>query len=155
MWESLAQKEATSVLEHYCGVHDVHCTPGEQIIAAVKRSLNRYGLAQTARYICNAVRRAANYASENGHNRYRAFTFIYGNLNFWIDDPRARTYNAPPFNRTEYLLSEPKSVTTFSRFFLERNGISYFSHPISMRSLVDQAGTESGELSGENNLNND
>jgi len=155
MWESLAKEEALSVLEHYCGAHDVHCNPGEQTIAAVKRSLNRYGLAQTARYICNAVRRAASYAAENGHNRYRAFSFIYGNLNFWIDDPRARTYNAPPFNRTEYLLSEPKSVSAFSRFFLERNAISYFSDPISMRSLVYQASIESSELSGENNLNND
>jgi len=155
MWESLAKEEALSVLEHYCGVHDVHCTPGEQTIAAVKRSLSRYGLAQTARYICNAVRRAATYAAENGHNRYRAFSFIYGNLNFWIDDPRARNYNAPPFNRTEYLLCEPKSVTAFSRFFLERNGISYFSDPISMCSLVDQANIESSDLPGENILNND
>ncbi len=139
VWESLAQEEALNVLEHYCRAHDIHCSPSDQTIAAIKRSLNRYGLAQTARYVCKAVRRAASYASENNYNRYRAFTLIYGNLNFWIDDPRARNYNAPPFNRTENLLSEPISVSVFSRFFLERNEISYFSDPISMRSLVKQA----------------
>jgi hypothetical protein len=137
-WESLAQKEAIGVLEHYCGVHDIYCTPGEHTIAALKRSLNRYGLAQTARYIYYAVRNARNYSSENGFDRHRAFTFIYGNLNFWIEDSRARTYNAPPFSRRENVLAEPEDVSIFSRFFLEQNGISYFTDPISMTSILSE-----------------
>lgn len=135
-WESLAQKEAIGVLEHYCNVHDIYCTPGEHTIAAITRSLSRYGLAQTARYIYSAVWNARKYSSDNGLNRYRAFTFIYRNLNFWIEDPRARTYTAPPFSRSENVLSEPKDVSIFSRFFLERNSISYFTDPISMDSIL-------------------
>jgi hypothetical protein len=131
VWESLALKEAIGVLEYYCDIHNICCTPGENTTAAIKRSLSRYGLAQTSRYIYNAVRNARTYSSENGFNRYRAFTFIYRNLNFWIEDPRARSYNAPPFNRSENVLCESEDVAIFSRFFLEPNNIFYFTESIS------------------------
>lgn len=136
IWESLAQEEALSVLEYYCHAHDINYSPGAQTIEAIKRSLNRYGLALTARYIYHSVWRARKYASENNFNRFRAFSFIYGNLNFWIEDPRARTYKADPFRRTEKLLAESDTVAVFSSFFLERNGISYFTDSISMVSIL-------------------
>ena len=135
VWETFTLKEATGVLEHYCDIHDIHCTPGENTVAAIKRSLKRYGLAQTARYIYHAVWNARKYSSENNFNRFRAFTFIYGSLNFWIEDPRARTYNAPAFTRKEDTLSEPEDVAIFSRFFLEQNDINYFTDPVSIASL--------------------
>lgn len=136
IWESLAFNEALNVLEYYCEVYDIHYTEDDIIISEIKRSLTKYGLAQTARYIYNAVKRARNYATESGQSRYRAFTFIYRNLNFWVEDPRARTYHAPPFNRSEHVLAEPKDVEIFSRFFLEKNGICYFSDPLIMASVV-------------------
>lgn len=135
-WETFTLKEAIGVLEHYCDIHDIHCTPGENTVTAIKRSLNRYGLAQTARYIYSAVWNARRYSSENNFNKFKAFNFIYGNLNFWIEDPRARTYNAPPFSRREDTLSEPEDVAIFSRFFLEQNGINYFTDPVSIASLL-------------------
>ncbi len=135
-WETFTLKEAVGVLEHYCYVHDIQCTPGDNTISAIKLSLKRYGLAQTARYIYHAVWNARKYSSENNFNRFRAFTFIYGSLNFWIEDPRARTYNAPPFTRKEDTLSEPEDVAIFSRFFLEQNDISYFTDPVSIMSLL-------------------
>ena len=135
-WETFTLKEAVGVLEHYCEVHNIHCTPGENTISAIKLSLKRYGLAQTSRYIYHSVWNARRYSSENGFNKFRAFTFIYGNLNFWIDDPRARTYKAPPFSRRENTLSEPDEVAIFSRFFLEQNEINYFTDPVSMASLL-------------------
>ena len=76
VWESLAMDEALSVLEHYCRVHDIYCNPGDQTTEAIRRSLNRYGLAQTARYIYNAVWRARKYASENGHNNFLSLIHI-------------------------------------------------------------------------------
>lgn len=135
-WEIFTLKEAVGVLEYYCNVHDIHCTPGENTISAIKLSLKRYGLAQTARYIYHSVWNARKYSSKNNFNRFRAFTFIYGSLNFWIEDPRARTYNAPPFSRRENTLSEPEDVAIFSRFFLEQNDINYFTDPVSIASLL-------------------
>ncbi len=136
VWETFTLKEAISVLEHYCDVHDIHCTPGENTVSAIKRSLNRYGLAQTAKYIYQAVWRARKYATENNLNKFRAFNLIYGSLNFWIEDPRARTYNAPPFSRSENILSEPEEVSVFSRYFLEQNDINYFTDPVSIALLL-------------------
>lgn len=134
LWESLAESEAIGVLQHYCDVHDICCTPGEQTRTAIKRSLTRYGLALTARYIYNAVWNARKYSSEKGFDRHRAFTFIYGNLNFWIEDPRAREYSAPPFSRTEQVLSEPSNVSIFAQYFMEPNSVNYFTDPVSLAS---------------------
>jgi hypothetical protein len=141
-WEVFALEEAVSVLEHYCDVHDINCFGGEHMITSIKRSLNLYGLAQTARYINNAVWNSRKYSSEQGVDRNTAYKFIYGNLNFWIDDSRARTYNAPPFRRAENVLCEPEDVSTFATLFLEQNGISYFTDPISMDSILGRGGDD-------------
>ena len=135
IWEGLAINETLSVLEFYCQKHGVCYCPGELTLAAIQRSLNRFGLAQTSRYVCNSVRRAKTVASETGASPRKAFNFIYGNLNFWLDDERARTYNAPPFLRMDGVLSEPILVTIFAHVFLEANGINYFRDPISISSM--------------------
>jgi hypothetical protein len=136
LWEFFAEDEAFGVLEHYCGVHNIYCVSDEKIRAVIIRSLSRYGLALTARYIYSAVWNARKYASEKGYDRYRAFSLIYRNMNFWIEDPRAREYNAPPLIRSEQVLIEPKKVTIFSRLFMEQIGVSYFSDPVAFDSLI-------------------
>ena len=138
LWENLAHQEAVGVLEYYCDVHDIYYQHEDKIHSAIRRSLKRYGLAQTARYIYNAVWNARKYSSEQSYNKYRAFTFIYGNLNFWVEDERAQAYNAQPFVRTDKLLSEPASASVFSRFFLEPHGINYFSDTVSIDSLSNK-----------------
>lgn len=131
-WEELTLEEALGVMEHYCLVYDMTFSPGKDTTAAVKRLLKRFGLAQTCRYILNSVRRAHNKAAEKGYAKYRAFNLIYGNLCFWLDDERARTYNAPPFGRDEKVLAEPESASFFMDFFLEDYEIRYFTDPVSI-----------------------
>ncbi|UZE97623.1 hypothetical protein [Alkalimarinus alittae] len=136
VWGELALQEALNLLMHYCEVFKLTYRPGEQTISSIKRSLNRYGLAQTARYIYNAVKRAHTYGLEKNFDRTRSFNLIYGNLNFWIDDERARTWNAPPFNRGEQVLTEPKSSIIFSHSFLEPHGLDFFCSPINVITIA-------------------
>ncbi|WP_299977105.1 hypothetical protein [uncultured Pseudoteredinibacter sp.] len=135
LWMDLALYEALRVMEYYCNEYSIPYGAGEKTISSVRKSLRVYGLAQTARYICNAVRFANRCRIEKHLNGRQAFNRIYSSLNFWIDDDRARGYNAPPFVRRDGVLSEPKSVIVFSSSFLELNDIDYFKTPITMREL--------------------
>jgi len=130
VWQNLALDESFNILEHYCEVHGLYYRPGEKTTNAIKKSLRKYGLALTARYIYNAVWYSKKQANESGYGNLRAFNQIYGNLVFWIDDPRARTYTAYPFTRKDGVFSEPPSVSVFSEFFLEPNGIDYLNTAI-------------------------
>ena len=135
IWEGLAIEESLAVLKHYCSKQELQCESSEKLISSIQRSLNRYGLAQTCRYICNSVRRSAVFIREQGIHQLEERNSIYRNLNFWVDDDRARTYQAPPFIRMEGVLSEPMPVMIFSHTFLEPYSIDYFTHPICLDSL--------------------
>jgi len=130
VWQNLALDESFNILEYYCEVHGLYYRPGEKTTNAIKKSLRKYGLALTARYIYNSVWYSKKQANESGYGNLRAFNQVYGNLIFWIDDPRARTYTAHPFTRKDGVFSEPPSVSVFSEFFLEPNGIDYLNTAI-------------------------
>ena len=130
LWGELALLEALGCLQHYCEVYKLAYTPGQKTMSSIKRSLTRYGLAQTARYIYNAVKLSHSYGLEQGYDRKRTFNLIYGNLNFLIDDERVRTWNLKPFNRSERVLSEPLETIVFSHSFLEPHGIDFLTSPI-------------------------
>jgi len=130
LWADLALDEALTVLKHYCDVFRLSYRPGEQTISSIRKSLSKYGLAQTARYIYNSVKYAHTTCLEKNYDSRRSFNLIYGNLNFWIDDERARTWNAPAFNRGAEVLCEPQSSIAFSHSFLDIHGIDYFKDPI-------------------------
>ena len=117
---------------YYCQIPDIAYKPGDKTNQAIRRSLSKFGLAQTARFIYNSVWYSRKQANEAGYNNHRAFNQIYGNLNFWVDDSRARTYTAYPFVRKDGVLNEPKEVAIFNRTFLEPHGIDYFVDPISI-----------------------
>lgn len=137
LWHQFALREAQDVLMHYCKVHEIAYRPGDKTNQAIRRSLSKFGLAQTARYIYNSVWYSRKQANESGYNNYRAFNQIYGNLNFWIDDPRARTYTAYPFVRKDGVLNESQEVAIFNRSFLEPHGVDYFIDPISTERFND------------------
>lgn len=139
VWAKLALEEALSVMRHYCEVYGLPYRPGEKTVSAVQKSLNRYGLAQTACYIYHAVKRAQNKGKEERKTGRESFNKIYGFLCFWLDDPRARDYNAPPFNRGTTVLPEPRTAIVFSHTFLEWYGVNYFSTPINMQALPSLA----------------
>jgi hypothetical protein len=132
LWMELALSEALMILAHYCNQHEIPYRPGEKTISAVRKSLRKYGLAQTARYILNAVRFASRCAVEQRLSGREAFNRIYGSLNFWIDDDRARDYTASPFTRKVGVFEETKSVIVFSSSFLELHDIDYFKDPIKL-----------------------
>jgi len=127
--------EAVKVLHHYCALHSIVCRPGTKTENSIKKSLRLYGLALTARYIHNAVWFSRKQSNEAGYNNHRAFSQVYGNLNFWIDDPRARTYTAHPFIRKDGFFSESDTVALFSKFFLEPHNLNYLNSPITSTEL--------------------
>lgn len=127
LWAYLALDEALGVLNHYLNVFNLRGHAGDQTISAIRKGLRKYGLAQTARFIYNAVKRAHVRGLEQGYTPGRAFSLVCGNINFWLDDFRARAYNAPPFFRKEPVLGEPLKVTVFAHSFLELHGIDYFT----------------------------
>lgn len=135
LWFELTMDEALNVLNHYCDVYRMVCRPGEKTLSIIKKSLRKYGLAQTSRYIYNAVKRSQNYGLEQGLDRNRTFNLIYKNLCFWVDDDRAREWAAPPFNRDGGALSEPTKAIVFSHSFLDLYGIDYFKDPVSLISM--------------------
>ena len=132
LWQSLALDESLNLLKHYCGVHGLYYRPGEKTTNAIKKSLRTYGLALTARYIYSSVWFSKKQANEAGYSDLRAFNQVYGNLSFWVDDPRARTYTAHPFTRKDGVFSEPPIVSVFSEFFLEPHGINYLSSAVAI-----------------------
>lgn len=136
LWGELALDEAMQLLKHYCGVYNLQYQPGEKTISSIKRSLRKYGLAQTARYIYNAVKRSQNYALEKGYDRRRAFNLVRGNLDFWIDDIRTKDWSTPPFNRGSDILCETKKTIVFSHSFLEAHDVDYFTAPINLKELA-------------------
>mgnify|MGYP000459916675 CR=1 FL=1 len=135
LWGELALLEALGCLQHYCEVYKLAYNPGQKTMSSIKRSLTRYGLAQTARYIYNAVKLSHSYGLEQGYDRKRTFNLIYGKLNFLIDDERVRTWNLKPFNRSESVLSEPLETIIFSHSFLEPHGIDFLTSPIIVKQL--------------------
>jgi len=130
LWSELALLEALRCLQHYCEVYKLAYNPGQKTMSCIKRSLTRYGLAQTARYIYTAVKQSHTYGLEQGYDRKRTFNLIYGKLNFLIDDERVRTWNLKPFNRSNSVLSEPQETIIFSHSFLEPHGIDFLTCPI-------------------------
>lgn len=146
LWSELALEEALGVLKHYCVVYKIQYRPGETILSTIKRCLNKYGLAQTARYIFNSAKNAHSYAAEKGISGAHVFNCINGSLNFWMDDEKCRTWNAPPFSRSKGILEEPKYTIVFSHSFLEAYGVDFFTHPTNLKSFTDfDQGTELGK----------
>ena len=78
LWSEVAMDEALGVLEHYCGRFGMICTPGEKTLSIIQKSLGKYGLAQTARYVYNATKYAHTKGAEEGLDRTRTFNKIYG-----------------------------------------------------------------------------
>jgi len=138
IWSELALEEALTVLKHYCSVFSLPYRPGETIISTVKRCLNRYGLAQTARYIYNSTKNAHTYALENEISGVRAFNSINGGINFWMDDERCRSWHAPPFSRGNEVLLEPSYTIVFTHSFLQNHGVDYFTLPINLKSFSSE-----------------
>jgi len=138
IWSELALKEALNVLKHYCSVFSLPYRPGETTVSTIKRCLNRFGLAQTARYIYNSTKNAHTYALENDISGTRAFNSINGSINFWMDDERCRSWHAPPFSRGSDVLVEPNYTIVFTHSFLQNHGIDYFTLPINLKSFSSQ-----------------
>lgn len=135
LWLAIALDEALDVLRYYCAVYGLEFRPGEKTISSIQRSLKKYGLAQSATYIKFSVTKAHNFGKENNFNGRHSFNLIYNNLNFWLDDERARTYNALPSTRTIEVLAEPRSAIVFSNSFFGNNDIDYFSDCIGKNSI--------------------
>jgi len=135
LWANLTLDEALGVLRYFCQKYKLSYRPGEKTISTIRKSLCKYGLAQTARYICNAAKHAKFVGLEKGYDSRRSFNLIYSNLNFWVDDERARSYTAKPFNRKTEVLCEPPTAIVFSHSFLDIHGIDYFKDPVSTRSI--------------------
>lgn len=135
LWRELALAEAQDVLAHYSGLYGFKYDPTEQILSAITRSLSRYGLALTARYIYNSVKYNDHKGKERGLNRKHSFNLIGSSMSYWVDNPESKKYESKPFHRGHDVLIEPKSVIVFSHSFLETQGINYFSDPISMQTI--------------------
>lgn len=137
IWEGFAIEEAIGVLDYYCDLHGVSYLSSSNLVSLIQKSLSRFGLAQTSRYLCNSVRRAHTQMAEI-RDQGNAVGFICGNLSFWIEDERAREYVAHPFRRGDSVLSEPLPVAVFSNYFLEPNRINYLTTPIGSLNLNRQ-----------------
>ncbi len=130
LWSEIALAEALGVLKQCCEEYKLPYKPGEQTVSVIKKSLSKYGLAQTARYIFNSVRYANDTGTRKSLSKNHTFNLICGNMNFWVDADRARDFKAPPFFRGSTYLCEPESAIAFSHSFLELHGIDYFKDPI-------------------------
>lgn len=135
IWSELALQEALNVLKHYCTVFSLPYRPGETIVSTVKRCLNKYGLAQSARYIYNSTKNAHTYALEKGISGPQAFNSINGSINFWMDNEKCRNWHAPPFSRGREVLEEPQHTIVFTHSFLENYGVDFFTLPINLKSF--------------------